>query len=319
MICSLCGNQVNETDRYCFACGTEITRQPSEQRPGSPYPVPYDEKVLRKEARKARKAMSPQQIKYLDTLLEQCDMAKRNYDAALKNTQARVGQANYTLHAFLQQYNHGVELAESKLDDVRGQFLKKTAKLSPCTLYKDRITVKADAFPLDSLQEVRVEATGAVYESFDVKHSARPTLTRIAVGGLVAGPLGAVVGGTAQKHKTSTTREVHDDRKVFLTIFSSLGSASASYPFSKEAAVREFADNIRVAAANYDSERQAYEAAVEQAANELCAARQSTYHVDQARAALRAAESDVREIAAASSHYLQSQITVYNYIAPFRS
>ena len=71
------------------------------------------------------------------------------------------------------------------------------------TLFQNRVVGSGRTLSLDSEISAKVETSGQV--SYSVESSgggSRPTLTRIALGAAVAGPLGAVIGGTAQKKKS---------------------------------------------------------------------------------------------------------------------
>ena len=87
-------------------------------------------------------------------------------------------------------------------------------------LYRDRIVGDNRTVMLDSNVQAAVESNGEISYTTEVKGGGtRPTLTRIAAGGLIAGPLGAVIGATAQKKKKSeTVVHEHDTRVVRVMI-----------------------------------------------------------------------------------------------------
>lgn len=97
-------------------------------------------------------------------------------------------------------------------------------------LYRDRIVGDNRTVMLDSNVQAAVESNGEISYTTEVKGGGtRPTLTRIAAGGLIAGPLGAVIGATAQKKKKSeTVVHEHDTRVVRVMIASDDGYITTS-------------------------------------------------------------------------------------------
>lgn len=127
-------------------------------------------------------------------------------------------------------------------------------------LYKDRIEADGRVIRLDSNVQAAIEANGQISYTTEVKGGgSRPTLTRIAVGGLVAGPVGAIIGATAQKKKKSKTiTHEHDDRVASLTIASDDGYISRSWNGDASEG-RNFVTSIMNAVADYPKNKKGLE------------------------------------------------------------
>ena len=121
-----------------------------------------------------------------------------------------------------------IENRNKSLYAMKQKELNNLGLISTCHgiyLYQDRIIGDGRTIMLDSNVQAAVESNGQISYTTEVKGGgSRPTLTRIAAGGLIAGPLGAVIGATAQKKKkTKTITHEHDDRTVTLSIASDDG------------------------------------------------------------------------------------------------
>lgn len=166
----------------------------------------------------------------------------------------------------------GKQIAE-KVDKLKSTNLLGT--FSGVALYKDRIEGDGRVIPLGSDVQVALESHGEIsYTPLTSGGTARPTLTRMAVGGMIAGPLGAVIGGTAQKQKgIKTTVQTNDNRTVVLTIASEKnGYITRTAPGMDEAAARDFVTKILNAKVDYPKFKQtiaADEAEAEQEIKEL--------------------------------------------------
>ena len=121
------------------------------------------------------------------------------------------------------------------------------------TLFQNRVVGSGRTLSLDSEISAKVETSGQV--SYSVESSgggSRPTLTRIVLGAAVAGPLGAVVGGAAQKKKKiKSTTVQHDDRTLRIIISSDEGIIDANINPTLESRAREFARNVLNAKTDY--------------------------------------------------------------------
>ena len=124
-------------------------------------------------------------------------------------------------------------------------------------LYNDKIVSGGRTIALDSDVSVDVRTEGEISYSSEVKGGgSRPTLTRIAAGGIIAGPIGAVVGAAAQKKKKiETVTHEHDNRVVYLTITSKDGQISKSFQGTEASAAHDFADSVMNAAADYSKNK----------------------------------------------------------------
>lgn len=69
--------------------------------------------------------------------------------------------------------------------------------------YENRINVSGKSFEMNKSMRATVSSSGNFFQ-----HS-RSTLTRMAAGGLLFGPVGALAGGMVQKTKTHDTRELY--------------------------------------------------------------------------------------------------------------
>jgi hypothetical protein len=121
-------------------------------------------------------------------------------------------------------------------------------------LYFNHVTKSDRSISFESPLDVQLQTSGEVYTT-TTGGGSRPTLTRIVAGGLIAGPLGALAGGVAQKHgKTSTS--VHDDRKVIITISGEGGYISSnSLSFNYEAQARNFVETVTNASYDYQKQK----------------------------------------------------------------
>jgi len=120
-------------------------------------------------------------------------------------------------------------------------------------LYQDRIVGDKRTIMLDSNVQAAVESNGEISYTTEVKGGgSRPTLTRIAAGGLIAGPLGAVIGATAQKKKKSeTVVHEHDTRVVRVMIASDDGYIMASGNGDLDNEAYDFVTSIMNAVVDY--------------------------------------------------------------------
>lgn len=128
-------------------------------------------------------------------------------------------------------------------------------------LYYDHIEGNGRSLKIDSGIEAAAQVNGSVYTTTNVSGGgARPTLTRIAIGAAVAGPLGALIGGAAQKKKKiKTTNEIHDDR-VYRVIVTSKDGYIEEVLNTPNPDPQTFVGKIINAIADYSENKEYFEA-----------------------------------------------------------
>ena len=168
------------------------------------------------------------------------------------------------------------------LEDPRGPRLD---AFGPVTLYALRLVTPAGDVPIDGV-EADVDAEGGM------SVHRRTTLTRLAVGGALLGPLGAVLALGFPKRRTV------DGRELYLLL--EAGPASCVLQVDPDAGpqVRAFALQVNAAAADAHRRRGAIAAELAAARAELDATREDTSALDAARAALASAHADGSALAA---------------------
>lgn len=314
MICQKCHSVIQDDDAFCFSCGApqhKALLDPVSQFVREENAIDFN---LEKKVRKAKKKFDYERVQELDRLMAQHRHLLTSYETWRSRKAENISQMDRHLQHALQQYGACLEDAEQNLKKANEYLAQRTRKLGSCVLYRNHIAIQGVSLPLDSIHEIRVETTGNVYTSTNIKHSARPTLTRVVAGGLIAGPIGAVVGGAAQKHKLTSQEKIHDDRKVIVTILSSCGSNSIAFPYSSELKVRKFVDEARTAISDYRSQQLIAKDLVEKAEEHLRQARGATQSIDRIYAALSIEQTSNSDLATIVRQIIYIQKTALEII-----
>jgi hypothetical protein len=150
------------------------------------------------------------------------------------------------------------------------------------------VVVPQGTFPLTASITAVVDTAG------NLATSGRSTLTRIAGGGLLFGPVGAIIGGVAKKTR------VHDTRELYLLIQGDTFATLITCNPDDGPRVRQFAAAVRQAALNADAARAHQAQAVAHAEHALALEQQNVGPVNAARRALEAAVADTARMDAAN-------------------
>jgi hypothetical protein len=169
-----------------------------------------------------------------------------------------------------------------ELEDPRG---RRIVAFGPVTLHELRIITPAGEVPLDGV-EATVDSAGNLSET------KRATLTRMAVGGLVLGPLGAVLALGFQKKRTV------DHRELYLLIEAGPASCVLQVKPDTGTAVRAFAVQVNAAATGVARARGRIAAELAAARAELAATREDVSALEAARGRLAAVRTDARLLGA---------------------
>ncbi len=211
--------------------------------------------------------------------------ATRAYKAAVK-------AARRALSAAQREHKRGVKRAQVALSQAQrigarrlGSYKGKNGKV---VLHELRL---ATPYGTVDLYEDRCRAV--VGTAGTLARTQRTSLTRMAVGGLVAGAWGAVAGGLLQKG------EVHDTRELYLLIESRRLRAIIPCDPDDGLEVRELAVRIETAARNAKDVWQRRTAAVQAASAALDAARQDTSGLEAGRRELVRVQADTARLDAA--------------------
>jgi hypothetical protein len=168
------------------------------------------------------------------------------------------------------------------LEDPRG---RQRDSLGPVTLYELRIVTPAGEVALDGV-EATFDTVGGLSEK------KRTTLTRLAVGGVFLGPLGAILAlGFPKRTKVDT-------RELYLLIEAGPASCVVKVKPDDGARVRAFAVQINASAAAVAARRSAIAADLAETRRLLANVREDHGKLDAARAELGEARTDGDALAA---------------------
>lgn len=151
------------------------------------------------------------------------------------------------------------------------------------------ITTGQGTFPLDASVSAVVDTAG------NLATSSRSTLTRIAAGGILFGPLGAIIGGVAKKNK------LHDTRELYLLVEGAGFATLVTCNPDDGAKVRQFAMAVKQAGMNAANVLDRREKSVAAAQSAQEAETQNTQGVDSTAAALDGVRAATARIEAAES------------------
>jgi hypothetical protein len=205
--------------------------------------------------------------------------AKRQLRRARTEHSTAVKAAEQDLKKNTKSYERQVDAAQKQLDGLQDARGKKLASFQKHTLFEHVIvTPNGDS----ALVGVRAEVDTAG----NLTTKSRSTLTRMAAGGLVLGPLGSILSLGLKK-----TKEI-DKRELYLLIDAPSASSVVQCPPDDGLKARQFATAVNAAATAEESYRQRLPALLDQARQHVQAAKGATEPVESARAELARATDD---------------------------
>lgn len=233
----------------------------------------------RRDKEKARiEAMSPAEREHWDATLE--------YNAQVKDATAAHNAQVKARDQRLKAANKAVAAATTLGSHNRGHYRGRDGSIALNELV---ITVNGQHFPLDATITASVNTAG------NLATSSRSTFTRVAAGGILFGPVGAIVGASAKKNR------VHDMRELYLMVEGTGFTAVITCNPDDGPKVRQLAAAIKQAGMNA-AQMTEYRAHQIRTANEALAAETAnTAPVDGSFHALEVAKANTSRIEAATA------------------
>jgi hypothetical protein len=216
---------------------------------------------------------------------------REQHDAQLEY-RARIAGAEKQLNTELKARTARLKASEYALARARAENDRRIAAYrgrdGSASLTATAITLPQGTFPLTASVTATVDTAG------NLATSSRSTLTRIAAGGLLFGPVGAIIGGVAKKNR------VHDTRELYLLIQGGTFAALITCNPDDGQRVRRFATTVTQSARGADAARRHQAQLIAQAEQAHAAEQQNTAPVDDARAAVHQATADTARLDAAN-------------------
>lgn len=231
----------------------------------------------RREREQARLgAMTPEERERHDATVEYEEAVK----AAVKAHQVELSARENRLKSAQKAVAAANAIGSRKIASYRG-------KDGSVSVTETLITTSQGTFPLDASVNAVVDTAG------NLATSSRSTLTRIAAGGILFGPLGAIIGGVAKKNK------LHDTRELYLLVEGAGFATLVTCNPDDGAKVRQFAMAVKQAGLNAANvlDRRAQSLAAAQSA--LDVESKNIQGVDSSAAALEAVRMGTGRIEAA--------------------
>ena len=211
--------------------------------------------------------------------------AKRQLRRVRTEHSTAVKAAEQDLKKTTKSYERQVNAAQKQLDGLQDARGKKLASFQKHTLFEHVIVTPNGE---SNLVGVRAEVDTAG----NLTTKSRSTLTRMAAGGLVLGPLGSILSLGLKK-----TKEI-DKRELYLLIDAPSAPSVVRCPPDDGLKARQFATAVNSAAAAEESYRQRLPGLLDEARQDVQAAKGATGHVELARAELARATEDPDALAA---------------------
>jgi hypothetical protein len=222
-------------------------------------------------------ALSPVEREHHDALVEQeaaMKGAEKSHQSEVKARESRMKAAEKAL-------SKAQQIGTTKLAGYRGKdgFINLTGTT---------IQTAQGTWNLGPSVNAVVDTAG------NLATSSRSTFTRVAAGGLLFGPVGAIVGGVAKKGK------IHDTRELYLMVEGPDFAGVVTCNPDDGAKVRQFAVAVKQAALNAGNIAGQREHAIAQTFAALDAEKNNLGALTQAAAALEAARNNTGRIDSAN-------------------
>lgn len=224
---------------------------------------------------------------------------ERELHEAQKEYELRVKEAEKSRKQIVTAAGKEVSKAEAELSEAKRMGSRPCGSYKSVRLFEDRVVTPHGTFSFhDGMVQAVADTTG------NLAVSQRATVTRLATGGCIAGPLGAIMAGVAAPKKKE-----HDTRELYLLIESDAGGSVVECKPDDGAKVRQLAVSISNASKRWSGIQQEAEQAVDAATQALDQAETNRkLAVARAEATLEATKQDRQRLEAAMRAVAQSGI-----------
>jgi hypothetical protein len=212
-------------------------------------------------------------------------LATRNLSRARKAHAAAIAGARKGVTQADKEYRAQIGSCEKRLAELQDPRGRRVGSFGPLRLYERVIETPQGTA---SLADVRasVDTAGAMA----VK--SRATMTRMAAGGLLLGPVGLLAGGLAKKNK------VIDKRELYILVESSTVNSVVQVAADKGLQARTFAARVNTAAGNYAAVEASRPGMINAVRQQLEHARGNTAALDEANLKLASVTADPTHLSA---------------------
>lgn len=225
--------------------------------------------------RKAESKKSPEQKAY--------DAAQRQYNAHVAAAEKLVKKENKTYRSRVSEFERKLSEANNYGNEILSTISGKEGKFEVTAF---ELKLPNGSYKLDG------HITGYVDVAGNIATKSRSTLTRTVGGGLVFGPIGALIGATARK---STTE---DYRELYLLLEGSDFAAALTLDPDKGQEARQFLQSVLNSDKNAVKEAETKRRLIENAVSQLNEAKNDTALLDKAKAGLTDAKGNTDAIVA---------------------
>jgi hypothetical protein len=221
-------------------------------------------------------------------------------DAAATQLQ-RVWIAERELKQATDARDKSIAKFEKAVRDANAEPTSLQMSVGSVKIYGDRAAMGNQVVQYADDTHAWVETSGSVYTTTSTRTKGGVSIPGAVVGGMIAGPIGVVVGGHKTKHQV--VNQVHDDRTLFFEIRGSGGNASWQLPVKYEAQARQAAAQVANFALTLDDRRKTAESSASYYLGKLTEAKNDTAAIEKAEHALAIVKADNAEEMALKAAY----------------
>ncbi|WP_125963082.1 hypothetical protein [Bifidobacterium dolichotidis] len=178
------------------------------------------------------------------------EAARKNLEDAQASHQQHVQHAEQRLQAVIQEYQKTIQRVQREKDYAIQSRTRRIGSFQNAVLFANRVESNGIVVSFEQPVQVNVTISGTFYTTQDTKSGVGVSLGGAVLGGVVAGPMGAVIGG--KKDKVNTTTQVHDNRVVYITVTAPRSQILIQAPAGAESQARAFANLITNTYGSYE-------------------------------------------------------------------
>lgn len=221
-------------------------------------------------------------------------VAEKEHDKAVKTAEAILKSATISHDAEINKISAQQRMFTQKMNGVASSF-------GEAKLYGDHISFRRMNIQLSPDITATVSTSGNIYSTTNVKGGSHVSLGGAAVGAMVAGPAGMILGG--HKNKVSSTSTTHDTRRVFVEVSSANGSFATEGGPEEEADAHEFAAKVMEYGRNYQQRKTDNDKKIAEFDASIAEVSSHTEGIDAAKSALDAVKADTGAVDKARARF----------------